>query len=50
MNRFSFDISTLFDDDRRRVLKKYREIKKKVKILFRRQAEQGKIFSFFFQN
>lgn len=29
------------DDDRRRLLKKYRETKKKAKLLFRRQADQG---------
>jgi hypothetical protein len=32
------------DDDRRRLLKKYRETKKKAKLLFRRQADQGKLF------
>jgi len=52
------------DDDRRRLLKKYRETKKKAKLLFRRQADQDRrqadqgklfllnqyvyIFSFFF--
>ncbi|CAF2136630.1 unnamed protein product [Rotaria magnacalcarata] len=40
MNHFSFDIGTVLDDDRRRLIKKYREIKKKVKLLFRRQADQ----------
>jgi hypothetical protein len=40
-NRFSFDIRSVLDDDRRRLLKKYRETKKKAKILFRRQADQG---------
>jgi hypothetical protein len=51
MNRFSFDIRSVLDDDRRRLLKKYRETKKKAKVLFRRQADQGKIiFSFSFQN
>ena len=43
MNRFSFDIGSVLDDDRLRVLKRYREIKKKVKILLRRQADQGSI-------
>src|ERR1700689_625461 len=42
MNRFSFDIRSVLDDDRRRLLKKYRETKKKVKLAFRRQADQGK--------
>ncbi|CAF3624916.1 unnamed protein product [Rotaria sp. Silwood1] len=40
MNRFSFDICSVLDDDRRRLIKKYREIKKKIKLLFRRQADQ----------
>lgn len=40
-NHFSFDVRNVLDDDRRRLIKKYREIKKKVKLLFRRQAEQG---------
>ena len=43
VNRFSFDIRSVLDDDRRRLLKKYRETKKKAKLLFRRQADQGKI-------
>ncbi len=46
LNRFSFDIRSVLDDDRRRLLKKYRETKKKVKLAFRRQADQGRI-SFF---
>lgn len=41
MNRFSFDIRPILDDDRRRLLKKYRETKKKVKSAFHRQADQG---------
>jgi hypothetical protein len=40
LNHFSFDIRSVLDDDRRRLLKKYRETKKKVKLLFRRQADQ----------
>ena len=44
LNHFSFDIRSVLDDDRRRSLKKYRETKKKAKLLFRRQADQGKIF------
>ncbi|CAF3070246.1 unnamed protein product [Rotaria sp. Silwood2] len=40
MNRFSFDIYSVLDDDHRRLIKKYREIKKKIKLLFRRQADQ----------
>jgi hypothetical protein len=42
-NRFSFDVRSVLDDDRRRLLKKYRETKKKIKVLFRRQADQGSI-------
>jgi len=42
LNHFSFDIRSVLDDDRRRLLKKYRETKKKAKLLFRRQADQGK--------
>ncbi len=42
MNRFSFDIRSVLDDDRRRSLKKYRETKKKAKLLFSRQADQGR--------
>jgi hypothetical protein len=42
-NRFSFDVRSVLDDDRRRWLKKYREAKKKVKMAFRRQADQGKL-------
>ena len=42
--RFSFDTRSVLDDDRRRLLKKYREIKKKVKVLFRRQKDHGRIF------
>lgn len=46
-NQFSFDIQTVLDDDRQRILKKYRDIKKKIKVLFRRQAdEQGFVFVF----
>jgi hypothetical protein len=48
MNRFSFDMRTVLDDDRRRLLKKYRETKKKAKLLFRRQADQGKLIYFLF--
>jgi hypothetical protein len=44
-NRFSFDIRSVLDDDRRRLLKKYRETKKKIKLAFRRQADQGKLSS-----
>ena len=43
MHRFSFDIRSVMDDDRRRLLKKYRETKKKVKSAFRRQADEGKL-------
>ena len=46
MNRFSFDIRPILDDDRRRLLKKYRETKKKVKSAFHRQADQGNTNSF----
>ena len=40
-NRLSFDVRAVLDDDRRRLLKKYRETKKKGKLLLRRQADQG---------
>ncbi|CAF0743272.1 unnamed protein product [Adineta ricciae] len=40
LNRFSFDVRSVFDDDHRRLVKKYRETKKKAKLLFRRQADQ----------
>ncbi|CAF1395848.1 unnamed protein product [Adineta steineri] len=40
LNRFSFDMRSVLDDDHRRLLKKYRETKKKIKLLFRQQADQ----------
>lgn len=50
LNQFSFDIRSVLDDDRRHLLKKYRETKKKVKASIRRQADQGKSFNFLFEN
>lgn len=42
-NQFSFDIQTVLDDDRQRILKKYRDLKKKIKVLFRRHAAEQEI-------
>ena len=48
LNRFSFDVRSVFDDEHRRLVKKYRETKKKAKLLFRRQADQGERELFIF--